>query len=124
MKNLLFIFLTILLVACNSPVIETQSKIQEKVELPINNIIKDSEASFDNNDKTSGILDFINGKGWLITKNAATRYNNLINKYGKTLDNPIDPNFGLTQEGENFLLTQEGMIKFALLTQTHKSNIQ
>lgn len=124
MKILFFIFLTMFVVACHSTTSDLSPIIQQKIELPIDKIIKDSEASFEKNKKNSGVLDFISDQGWLITKNAANRYNNLIKKYSESLDNPIPVNFGLTELGENFIMTQEAMIKFALLNQIHKSNTQ
>lgn len=125
MKILIILSLLFSLVCCstkNNQILSTQ--VEQKIEQPINKIIKDSEPSFDNNEQNSGIIDFVSGKGWIITSNAAKRYNILIERYGKELMPPIERDFGLSQDGNFFVLTQQGMVNFALLNQKYKSQIK
>lgn len=120
MKYLLIILSYFVLTSCstNNPQIISDNVLIEK---PISKIIIDTEPSFDKNEQNSGIISFIDGKGWLITERAAARYNKLIELYGKTLTPSIHEGFGLTKYYNNFLLTQEGMVNFALLNQKLKS---
>lgn len=125
MKYLIFILISVGLLSCASNKQTYSKEVEQKIEKPINKIIQDSEPSFDNNEQNSGIIDFIPEKGWIITQNAANRYNILIKKYGQELSPPISENFGLSKGDDNFfILNQQGMINFALLNQKHKSQIK
>lgn len=125
--KIIFYLLTfgVLLSACSVTKPTTFSpEIEQKIERPIDRIIKDEQPSFDANEQNSGIIDFIDGKGWLITTNAAKRYNTLVELYGKELIPAVEAEFGLSSYYNNFILTQEAMVKFALLNQMHKSKIK
>ena len=53
--------------------------------------IEKFEKSWDGNSNNSGIIDFIDGKGFLVTKKAADRYNALVSIYGKNEIPPVSP---------------------------------
>lgn len=126
MKTILYLLVFgVFLSACHTTKPTTFSpEVAQKIESPINRIIKDEQPSFDANEQNSGIIEFIDGKGWLITPNAAKRYNTLVELYGKELVPIVEAEFGLSSYYNNFILTQEAMVKFALLNQIHKSKIK
>jgi hypothetical protein len=76
--------------------------------------------SFDGNEQNGGIIDFMPNLGWIITPNAAKKYVNLIELYGKIFLPPLEGHGGLEPFGKNFLLSQEKMIKFAQMNQRWK----
>lgn len=116
MKFIAILFLC-LLSNCTSTKSDTNS------DLPIvkiEEVIKYSQPSFDQNERNSGIIDFVDGKGWLITEGALKRYNELINKYGTDFSPVLSRDFGLTIEYEKsakLFLSQEAMVKFAIMNQ-------
>lgn len=117
-----FILFFILLNSCSS--ISTDNEKQNNLLINVSQVqVDDSEASFDGNEQNSGIIDFIDGRGWLITKRAADRYLLLLNNFGNEEQKSI-PNNGLTKDNINYILTQEGMVNFALLTQINKTKIK
>lgn len=82
--------------------------------------IVDTVPSWDGNEQNSGILDFIPGKGWLLTNKAAIRYMILSEKYGNMFVPALEKGEGLAQEGANFILPQEYMVKFAVMNRENK----
>lgn len=78
--------------------------------------IEKIEKSWDGNSNNSGIIDFIDGKGFLVTKKAADRYNALVSIYGKNEVPPIFFDYGIFQEDSKFYLTSEAMTLFILFS--------
>lgn len=76
--------------------------------------------SFDGNEQNGGIIDFTPEKGWIITPNAAKKYMALIKVYGKMFMPPLEKTGELIPYGENFILSQEKMVKFAIMNQRWK----
>ena len=74
------------------------------------------EKSWDGNSNNSGIIDFVDGKGFLITKKAAERYNTLISIYGKNELPPILKNYEILNEDSKIYLTSEGMTIFIVFS--------
>ena len=68
--------------------------------------IVQTEPSFDGNSQDSGVKDYIDGKGFLVTKSAAARYNALLFIYGKNHVPPIPENDGVIREGDLIYLTE------------------
>lgn len=103
----------------------TSSKLIEEVDITpqvvkIEEVIKYTEPSFDKNEQNSGIIDFISGEGWLITERALYRYNSLIKKYGSSFEPPILENYEIIikyNPNKLIFLSQEGMVKFAIMNQ-------
>ncbi len=120
MKLFLFIFITLLSVSgCTSSQLIEDVDFPEAVT-PIELAIKYTQPSFDKDEQNSGILDFINEEGWLITDRALARYNGLIKKFGATFDPPILENYEVTikyNPNKAIYLSQEGMVKFAIMNQ-------
>ncbi len=121
MKYLLII--SLLLCSCKSTNNVEKNEPSVQIVQGVPEIIKYTEPSFDNNEQNSGIIDFIPDLGWIITEKAAARYNLLINKFGGDFVPPILPNFGLSiiyNPDKKIILTQEAMVKFAIMNQKYK----
>ena len=72
-----------------------------------------TQPSFDGNEQDSGIKDYINGKGFLITKGALSRYQGLVSIYGSKEIPVINPQDGvISNEDGTFFLSDESMIRF------------
>ena len=84
--------------------------------------IEDRVPSWDGNKQNSGLLGYLNGKGFLITKNAAARYTFLTEEYGKSYNPPLEKGAGLIPYEDNFILPHEYMVEFMVLTAKHKGN--
>lgn len=112
MKYLLCLFL-LFSVSCKT--IKEDVIIKPKVE------VVDTTPSWDGNEQNSGIIDFVIGKGALITPRAAARYNALIVKYGQMFTPPLKVGDGLTPEGDNFYLDNEHVVKFAEMNRKYKN---
>jgi hypothetical protein len=108
MRNYLFIFL--LLTACQTKPVETYTPPK----------IVDTQPSWDGFEQNSGLIDYIDGKGFLITKGAAYRYRFLTKTLGSTLTPPIQEGEGLIPDGENFILSPEHMTIFMELSELNK----
>lgn len=84
-------------------------------------VVVDTVPSWDGNEQNSGILDFVEGKGWLITPKAAKRYSELSEMYGNMFEPDLGKAEGLVaQEDGNFILPQEYIVKFGLMNQKNK----
>lgn len=105
------IFLFFVLVGCQTKQIETI----------IPDPIVESQPSWDGEQQNSGLIDYIDGKGFLITKGAAERYTFLTAKFGKELTPEIEPGEGLIPEGVNFILSPEYMEVFMEVSRRNKS---
>jgi hypothetical protein len=84
--------------------------------------IESTEIDFNENEQNGGILDF-NENGWKITPKALFKYNLLIEQFGATFEPALNKNDGVSFMGQDIYLTQEYMIKFALMNQKKKGNI-
>jgi hypothetical protein len=71
-----------------------------------------STISYDGNERNSGIKQYIEGQGFLVTPHFRVRYNNLIEKYGKKFENPIKKDDGLVNFGADYLINKQHMIYF------------
>lgn len=83
----------------------------------------DNTASYDGNEKNSGIKEYIEGKGFVVTPHFRDRYNNLIEKYGKKFENPIKKDDGLVNFGADYLINKQHMIYFVQMNTWHKSGV-
>lgn len=92
----------------------------KKVETFIPPPIVESQPSWDGERQDSGLIDYIDGKGFLITKGAAERYTFLTEKFGQQLTPPIKSGEGLVVEGKNFLLSPEYMSIFMEVSRLNK----
>lgn len=78
------------------------------IHKPITRVTQ-SEASFDGNIKDSGVKEYINELGFVISDNAADRYNKLCIKYNYDV-------VGLSKIDNKNILTKQGMVRFLELT--------
>ncbi len=83
----------------------------------------DQQISFDGEEQNAGILDFIPGEGFLVTKKAKERYQALAAIYGPRSSPAVLPSDGVLQykETDKFILSSEAMVNFQEFTQLHKS---
>jgi hypothetical protein len=84
-------------------------------------IVEQKEASWDGDVQNSGLLDYVEGRGFEVTKKALARYNALVFTLGSSLIPPIVQNDGVTIEGERIFLTPEAMVNFITLNQKFKN---
>lgn len=74
--------------------------------------ISESQPSWDGDKQNSGIIEYLDGKGFLITPQAAKRYTALTSKFGQSLVPTIAAGEGLIPFENNFLLSPEYMSVF------------
>lgn len=82
--------------------------------------VVDQQASWDGNVQNSGIVNYIDNVGFLITENAAQRYMFLTKKLGETWTPPLKPGEGLTYSNGNYYLPNEYFVKFAVMNRQWK----
>lgn len=105
--KILGIFFLSLLASCAS----TQPKIKSVSESP----------SWNLNEQNSGVLDYIKGRGLLITPSTAYRYIELGKIYGNIFVPSLVPGEGLIlTENGNFILPNEYVVKFAEMNRNYK----
>lgn len=75
--------------------------------------------SYSNNSQNGGIIDFKKGIGWIVTASAAEKYEKLVKLYGDMFLPALKSN-EIQPFENNFILTQEQMIKFARMNQRWK----
>ena len=92
----------------------------QKVETFIPPPIVEAQPSWDGERQDSGLIDYIDGKGFLITRGAAERYTFLTEKFGSTLTPPIKAGEGLQADKENFILSPEYMSVFMEVSRLNK----
>lgn len=98
-KILVAVFLV--LTACSTP---------PKTFLPVQ--VTQTQPSWDGSRQDSGIIDFVDGKGFMLTDSAVRRYKSLAEKFNEEA-------VGLsTENGVNYL-NQEGMVLFLTLNDRH-----
>lgn len=78
------------------------------IHKPITRVTQ-SEASFDGNIKDSGIKEYKEGLGFIISDNAADRYTKLCIKFSYDI-------IGLSKIDDKNVLTKQGMVRFLELT--------
>jgi len=83
-------------------------------------VITETQPSWDGEKQNSGLLDYIDGKGFLITKGAAERYVFLTSRFGNSLTPHVKPGEGLQPFGENFILSAEYMSIFMEVSRLNK----
>ncbi len=83
--------------------------------------IVEVQPSFDGEEQNSGIIDYIEGKGFLITSNAAARYTELTKRFGAESIPPISEGQGLEKQVDgNFILPASFMVEFAMMSDKSK----
>lgn len=92
-----------------------------KDETPKQEIV-DKVASWDENSQNSGVINFIPEEGWLITPHAANRYISLSEKFGGMFTPKLLTGEGLVEKGDNFILPQSYMVKFAVMNRENKKS--
>ncbi len=88
-------------------------------EKPVPEVV-DTNPSWDGTEQNSGVLDFIEGEGLLITPKAAKRYTALSEKHSKLFLPPLKSGEGLIPKGDNFILPPEYVVKFAVMNKKNK----
>ena len=84
--------------------------------------IVDVQPSFDGEKQNSGIIDYIEGKGFLISSDAAARYKELTKLLGSESIPALTEGQGLIpQEDGNFILPSSFMVEFAAMNEKFKS---
>jgi hypothetical protein len=82
--------------------------------------IVETQPSWDGEEQNSGIIDYLDGRGFLITSSAAKRYTFLTGKFGQGLTPTVSPGEGLIPDGNNFLLSPEYMSVFMEVSRLNK----
>lgn len=113
-KYLSVILISLFLVFTSCQTTKTQTVI------PTN--VVDVSPSWDGNEQNSGLITYIENKGFLITENAANKYTFLTEKYGEFLAPQVKKGEGLKEEGQYFILNNQYMSIFVYLSQVHKNN--
>lgn len=106
----ILLFLCILACGCKS----------NKSETYIPPAIIENEPSWDGDKQNSGLIKYIDGKGFLITPKAAIRYTSLTEKFGNKLTPPITAGEGLVPYEGNFILSPEYMSVFMEVSTLNK----
>ena len=86
--------------------------------------VESVQPSFDENVQDSGIKDFIEGKGFEISKSALTRFNALIFLYGKSNVPPLEANYGVTNEEGKIYLSMEAMVQFVVMSDKFRNGVK
>lgn len=92
---------------------------------PTPNFVQDTTISWDGNEQNSGILDYVEGVGYILTPAAAELYTQLTEEYGPKQFPPIKKGEGLAKQegGENYILTNQYMVEFMVMNSQRKSGI-
>lgn len=106
----IFLFLTLFFCGCQNvpPTTYVPPPIVEK------------EPSWDGDKQNSGLIEYIDGRGFLITPKAAIRYTSLTEKFGSKITPPISAGEGLIPYQGNFLLSPEYMSVFMEVSTLNK----
>ncbi len=83
--------------------------------------VEDSQISWDGNEQNGGLIDYVEGKGFEITKKALIRYQALVFIYGANMVPPVKSDDGVTIEGERIFLSSEAMVNFMTLNKKFKN---
>lgn len=92
---------------------------------PVQQVVIDTEPSWDGNLQTSGILDTYPGGGFVVTAHFIERYNSLIRTHGARFHPPLRRNRGVTRHpnGVDFIIDNQHMVFFLDMNLWDKSNI-
>jgi hypothetical protein len=118
LKTLLSVCASFFLSNCVSVKTSPEEPAKPKIE------IVDTTPSWDGNEQNSGIIDYIKGEGWLITPRAAERYTALTKKYGNTFTPALSEGEGLVKKGDNYILNNEYIVKFAVMNRKLKNELK
>ena len=87
--------------------------------------IVEEQPSWDENTQNSGIIEYVEGKGFLITNKALTRYQSLVALLGAKEIPPILPGEGVTIEPSGKIyLTSEAAVHFVVLSDKFKAGVR
>lgn len=115
-KNYVALFLvSCFIVSCHTT--------QEQSRTIIPALVVDQEPSWDGNEQNSGLLGYVEGKGFLLTPDAAKRYTELTKKYGANRVPPLAEGEGLVAEGDKFYLSNQYMVEFVVMNQKLKQGL-
>lgn len=104
MKRVILIIVSLILPACATR--------QPETFLPVRAV--QTEASFSGNEKNSGVVEFISGKGFVLDSATVIRYQDLAKKFNKE---PV----GLSIDNGKNILNNEGMVEFLELVDLEKN---
>lgn len=82
--------------------------------------IVETQPSWDGDKQNSGLIDYVDGIGFIITESAASRYTALTAKYGSNLIPPVKIGEGLKPYESNFAINSEYMAIFMELASKEK----
>lgn len=102
----------------------TSYQADPKIETIVTPPIEQQQVRFSANNQNAGIIDFVEGSGFIIDKGAAERYSTLVALYGSSLVPPVKVGDGLKETSENFILDSEHMIYFMDLSAKHLKEIK
>ena len=105
----IFLF-SILVVSCKT----------KQIESIMPPAIVETQPSWDGEKQNSGLIGYVDGKGFEITRKAGERYKALTEKFGKQLSPVIYPGEGLEVFGENYILSAEYMSVFMEVSRLNK----
>jgi hypothetical protein len=87
--------------------------------------IVEEQPSWDENTQNSGIIEYVEGKGFLITNKALTRYESLVALLGAKEIPPILLGEGVTIEPSGKIyLTSEAAVHFVVLSDKFKAGVR
>jgi hypothetical protein len=87
--------------------------------------IVEEQPSWDENTQNSGIIEYVEGKGFLITNKALTRYESLVALLGTKEIPPILSGEGVTIEPSGKIyLTSEAAVHFVVLSDKFKAGVR
>ena len=87
--------------------------------------IVEEQPSWDENTQNSGIIEYVEGKGFLITNKALARYQSLVALLGAKEIPPILPGEGVTIEPSGKIyLTSEAAVHFVVLSDKFKAGVR
>lgn len=83
--------------------------------------IVEVQPSFDKEEQNSGLIDYVDGKGFLITSDAAARYRELTKLFGAECNPPLKEGEGLEEQaGGNYILPSSYMVEFGVMNDKFK----
>jgi hypothetical protein len=99
------------------------SVLKTKPVVPV--FMQDVVPSWDGEEQNSGLIGYIDGKGYVLTPSAAARYSYLTEIYGKDYSPPLAKGVGLTKDeaSDNYFLSTQYMVEFVVMNQKFKSAI-
>lgn len=87
--------------------------------------VKDAGASFNGNERNSGLIGFLPDGSALITPTAKARYDFLAIKYGKRFYPPLAEGFGTKKTSTNtYIITAEALVDFGVMSNLQRLEIK